>query len=307
MMISQFKYKQLKMRKTIKITQAIMTIFAIFVSNTSAQELSDEDMTYDAQGATIVLDGDASDWSDLEFKSQIPFEKGGELVLFEEYGGGTWSGPSDHSSAVAFSWDSESLYIGLVVTDDTHQNGGSGWNGDSVQMVFANAAQDTVTHLYNYGLSEAGDVVINNEKGPGETEASITRDEDTTTTLYELKFPAASLGLEAFETGMSIGVGVCINDGDTEEGQAGQKGWSGWGPYAAVYGKTASATGLVTLVGEAPPSISVTRNADGSLTVEFEGTLQTGPTVNGPWTDVDAASPVTWSTDQDAGFARSKK
>ena len=456
-----FKYKQLKMRKTIKTTRAIMIISAIFVSSTSAQELSDEDMTYDAQGATIVLDGDASDWGDLEFKSQIPFEKGGELVLFEEYGGGTWSGPSDHSSAVAFSWDSESLYIGLVVTDDTHQNGGSGWNGDSVQMVFANAAQDTVTHLYNYGLSDAGDLVIMNEKGPGGTEASITRDEDTTTTLYELKFPAASLGLEAFETGMSIGVGVCINDGDTEEGQGGQKGWSGWGPYAAVYGKTASATGLVTLVGEAPdlisdledvtnpgdtvtasssnspgaeqapnaidnnpntkylnfdkadtgltiatagsivtglgltsandaperdpatfvlsgsvdgvnfteiasgdvpafgarferqevsfandtayntyklifptvvnpdaansmqiaevellgvaaeveapPSISVTRNADGSLTVEFEGTLQTAPTVNGPWTDVDAASPVTWSTDQDAGFARSKK
>ena len=58
---------------------------------------------------------------------------------------------------------------------------------------------------------------------------------------------------------------------------------------------------------EAPPSISVTRNADGALTVEFEGTLQTAPTVNGPWPDVDAASPVTWSTDQDAGFARTKK
>jgi hypothetical protein len=49
---------------------------------------------------------------------------------------------------------------------------------------------------------------------------------------------------------MSIGVGVCVNDGDTQDGQSGQKGWSGWGPYAAVYGKTASATGLVTLVGE---------------------------------------------------------
>ena len=55
------------------------------------------------------------------------------------------------------------------------------------------------------------------------------------------------------------------------------------------------------------PSISVTRNADGSLTVEFEGTLQTAPTVNGPWTDVDATSPVNWSSDQAAGFARSKK
>ena len=56
-----------------------------------------------------------------------------------------------------------------------------------------------------------------------------------------------------------------------------------------------------------PPTISVVRNADGSLTVEFEGTLQTAPTVNGPWTDVDATSPVNWSKDQAAGFARSKK
>ena len=98
-------------------------------------------MLYDAQGASITLDGDASDWADAEFKSQIPFEKGGELVLFEEYGGGTWSGPADHSSAVAFAWDAESLYVGVVVTDDTHQNPGDGWNGDSIQMVFANAAQ----------------------------------------------------------------------------------------------------------------------------------------------------------------------
>ncbi|MDC0319384.1 hypothetical protein OAM02_02235, partial [Verrucomicrobia bacterium] len=178
-------------------------------------------------------------------------EKGGELVLFEEYAGGTWSGPADHSSAVAFAWDAENLYLGIVVTDDTHQNGGAAWNGDSAQIVFANAAQDTVTHLYNYGMAD-GEVIIHNEKGPGDTVASITRDDDTTTTLYELVFPAASLGLDAYESGMSIGVGVCVNDGDTDDGQGGQKGWSGWGPYAAVYGKTASATGLVTLVGKAP-------------------------------------------------------
>ncbi|MBT4624014.1 MAG: hypothetical protein HOB97_08200, partial [Verrucomicrobia bacterium] len=50
-----------------------------------AQELSlsEADMQYDAQGASITADGDASDWADAEFKSQIPFEKGGELVLFE--------------------------------------------------------------------------------------------------------------------------------------------------------------------------------------------------------------------------------
>jgi hypothetical protein len=167
-------------------------------------------------------------------------------------------------------------------------------------MVFANAAQDTVTHLYNYGLSDAGDVVIHNEKGPGGTEVSITRDDDTTTTLYEFAFPAASLGLDGY------GVGVCVNDGDTEAGQGGQKGWSGWGPYAAVYGKTASATGLVTLVGEAAgkPTISLVRNDDGTIAVTFTGKLQAAPTVNGPWQDVDADSPLTLTPDQAQTFAR---
>jgi hypothetical protein len=268
--------------------------------------LSEADMMYDAQSASITLDGDPSDWADLEFKSQIPFEKGGELVLFEEFSGGTWSGPEDHSSAVAFAWDASNLYIGVVITDDTHQNGGSGWNGDSIQMVFANAAQDTVTHLYNYGLSDDGDVVIHNEKGDGGTEASITRDDDIGVTLYEFAFPAASLGLDAYESGMSIGVGVCVNDGDTQDGQGGQKGWSGWGPYAAVYGKTASATGLVTLTGEAAgkPTISLARNDDGTLTVTFTGKLQAAPTPNGPWENVDEDSPYTLTPDQAQTFGR---
>ena len=290
---------------------ALLFALAVGVPSLKAQELSlsEADMKYDAQGASITADGDASDWADAEFKSQIPFEKGGELVLFEEYAGGTWSGPADHSSAVAFAWDAENLYLGIVVTDDTHQNGGAAWNGDSAQIVFANAAQDTVTHLYNYGMAD-GDVIIHNERGPGGTVASITRDDDTTTTLYELVFPAASLGLDAYESGMSIGVGVCVNDGDTEDGQGGQKGWSGWGPYAAVYGKTASATGLVTLVGDAPagaPSISVVRNADGTLTVTFDGKLQAAPTVNGPWQDVTDESPYNLTPDQGQTFGRAVK
>ena len=296
---------------SLSVVIALLFALAVGMPSLKAQELSlsEADMQYDAQGASITADGDASDWADAEFKSQIPFEKGGELVLFEEFSGGTWSGPADHSSAVAFAWDAENLYLGIVVTDDTHQNGGAAWNGDSAQIVFANAAQDTVTHLYNYGMAD-GEVIIHNEKGPGDTVASITRDDDTTTTLYELVFPAASLGLDAYESGMSIGVGVCVNDGDTEDGQGGQKGWSGWGPYAAVYGKTASATGLVTLVGDAPagaPSISLVRNADGTLTVTFDGKLQAAPTVNGPWQDVTDESPYNLTPDQGQTFGRAVK
>ena len=48
-------------------------------------------------------------------------------------------------------------------------------------------------------------------------------------------------------------------------------------------------------------------NGDGTATVTFEGTLQQAASVNGPWVDVDAASPLTIPLDQDAAFVRAKK
>ena len=60
------------------------------------------------------------------------------------------------------------------------------------------------------------------------------------------KRPTMSLGSRAtelqiagdtFSEGDEVGVGICVNDGDTEAGQAGQKGWDGWYPHAVVYGK----------------------------------------------------------------------
>jgi hypothetical protein len=54
----------------------------------------------------------------------------------------------------------------------------------------------------------------------------------------------------------------------------------------------------------ADPEISVARNEDGSLTVTFVGKLQTAATVNGPWQDVDAESPVTLTADQAQLFGR---
>ena len=64
--------------------------------------------------------------------------------------------------------------------------------------------------------------------------------------------------------------------------------------------------GSLTEASAEPPAISVARNADGTVTVTFEGTLQTAPTVNGPWTDVDAESPLTLNPDQAAAFGRAK-
>ena len=72
------------------------------------------------------------------------------------------------------------------------------------------------------------------------TESSMVRMEDIKTTIYEIKFPAASMGLDGFQAGFQFGLGVCINDGDVESAtdgnQAGQGGWSGWAPYGIVHG-----------------------------------------------------------------------
>ncbi|MDB4805179.1 immunoglobulin domain-containing protein [bacterium] len=54
-----------------------------------------------------------------------------------------------------------------------------------------------------------------------------------------------------------------------------------------------------------PPALGFANNGDGTITLTFEGRLQTAPTINGPWQDVGAPSPVTLPTDQPQQFTRS--
>ena len=53
-----------------------------------------------------------------------------------------------------------------------------------------------------------------------------------------------------------------------------------------------------------PPTIGINRDAEGNVVVEFAGSLQVAPTVNGPWLDLDRESPATLDPGQDAKFAR---
>ena len=55
--------------------------------------------------------------------------------------------------------------------------------------------------------------------------------------------------------------------------------------------------------GEAP-TISIVNNGDGTVTVTFEGTLQAAASVDGPWADVDAASPLTIDASEAMQYAR---
>jgi hypothetical protein len=183
---------------------------------------------------------------------------------FEELLGGIWNGPDDHSSAVSFAWDSEAFYVAVKVIDDHHQNPGTdeltdlletngkmagvGWNDDAVNILFANAARDSIALLYDVGLEPSGVVRGWVEHGRGNPDVSISRDETTSVTVYEFAVPALALGLDVLQGGMSINVGVVVDEGDDDgDNQAGQRGWDGWGPYITIMGKTPESTGIVTL------------------------------------------------------------
>ena len=142
------------------------------------------------------------------------------------------------------------------MTDEYHENSAnSAWNGDSIQLMIANDAQDTQVALYNYALggieTELGDVIVMHEAGPvadgddNATQAIVKRNTDTKRTTYEIRLPKESLGLEKLGPGTQFGLGMAINDGD--EATPGQKGWGGLGAHSIVFGKTPSETALVTL------------------------------------------------------------
>jgi len=211
----------------------------------------------------ITLDGELDDWtgvpvlSDPRFSIPKGSKRTGELVLFEPYGGGSWSGPDDQTSAVQIAYDADNVYFGFVVTDEYHENAAnSAWNGDSIQLMIANKNQDAQIALYNYALGgtemEIGDIIVNHEAGPAAgadaaavTEAVVKRDTETKRTTYEIKLPKETLGLDSLALGTQFGLGMAINDGD--EDTPGQKGWGGLGAHSIVFGKTPSETALVTL------------------------------------------------------------
>jgi hypothetical protein len=52
------------------------------------------------------------------------------------------------------------------------------------------------------------------------------------------------------------------------------------------------------------PALSIANNGDGTVTVTFEGKLQAAASVDGPWADVDAASPLTIDASETMQYAR---
>ena len=86
------------------------------------------------------------------------------------------------------------------------------------------------------------------------------------------------------------------------------------GTYMITYNVTdkadnaaAEVTRTVQVVNAAPPSLTIERNANGTVTVTFDGNLQTASSVNGPWKGVEGAGRVTLSTDEAQQFFRATR
>ena len=93
-------------------------------------------------------------------------------------------------------WDKEALYLAAEVTDDRHRNTQTGdmiWNGDALQMRVGQSN-------FALALTDAG-VAFHQFGGPDNTlrdkaKFKVVRNDETKTTLYELRLPLSILGLE---------------------------------------------------------------------------------------------------------------
>ncbi|SEN80319.1 glycoside hydrolase family 3 C-terminal domain-containing protein [Actinacidiphila rubida] len=166
---------------------------------------------------------------------------------------GTWStldsaqpygGASDLSGKVWLDWDATHLYVTADLTDDVQSEPATGadiWQGDSLQWAAtsgvpgASAAPSTasVDGHYEYGaaLTSLGAQVyrwIAPTEGSGQvtdTAATVTRDEATHTTLYELAIPWSDLTSVQPEANTVFSLALDVNDKDNGV----RKGYTQWG------------------------------------------------------------------------------
>ena len=220
-------------------------------------------------GIDVKIDGELDEWEGVletvtgtDGKPFCGVEYSGNV--FQEHNGGKWKGADDHETCFMITWDTESVYIALIVTDDEHEHAAAAaWNGDGAQLAFEMSGKRSPglpMWLYNVGLDDKAANILpgalnENPGGKGvapDDDIVVIRNEAEKKTYYELRFTAEELQVKGkkFSESFEFGLGICVNDGDREAGQEGQKGWSGWYTHSIVFGKNSEHTGLVVLTDE---------------------------------------------------------
>ena len=108
-------------------------------------------------------------------------------------------------------------------------------------------------------------MTVNNEKATSEglKEDHVVIAREGLTSIYEIMFPSSEFGLAKFEDDMSLGLGICVNDGDGPN-QLGQRGWGGWYAHTVVFGKNPKNMGRVKMV-----SAKTAGDMEGKLTIKW--------------------------------------
>jgi len=90
-------------------TIALFALTLILLGSANAGDWIETDV-YVAPMASITVDGDAADWAGIEPLTGVEFKTtADEWTDFEEYDGGVWNGPDDHTTSVAFAWDVDAI------------------------------------------------------------------------------------------------------------------------------------------------------------------------------------------------------
>ena len=152
----------------------------------------------------------------------------------------TWAGagssqpPAGLAGKVWFDWDSSNLYITADITDDNFSQPATGadiWQGDSLQVAAtsgvpgssATVSTSSTDGHFEYGaaLTPQGDQVYRWIAAAGvatgpvtDAAVNITRDDATSTTLYELALPWSDLSSVQPSAGTVFSVSTLDNDTD---------------------------------------------------------------------------------------------
>jgi MYXO-CTERM domain-containing protein len=194
-----------------------------------------------ARRGAVVVDGDLAEWADAQFALLTP---PGDYVTLNAPAAGV----GDASASFALRWDAAALYLAIRVTDEAQVNpvdtAVNLWQGDSVQAAFDMGANggtgyDT-TDDYEYGWGIFASTPSHYRwyapptapVTPTDT-FSIVRNNTTSTTGYEIRIPAADLGVTQFAMGRTIRFSLIVNDRDTatpDGGTPGRDGFLQWTP-----------------------------------------------------------------------------
>ncbi len=148
----------------------------------------------------------------------------------------TWTGPEDLSADFRISWDSENLYLLVLVTDDLHFNKFKErtYEGDSIQIAIdpkntgnfylpAGGKALGPDHVeFGLALGNDGQTYRHCSYGPRDLcsreNSSVTRDDKQKLTTYRLTLPWKKLGVRPWK-GMLFGMSLVIFDDDADAGQ----------------------------------------------------------------------------------------